>query len=296
MSETLARGGAERLPSPMKGELLGLQGRLLIGQNFLDSSRKLGRNILPSDLRINDQTFSPVNALSVLERTHEWRDRLGDDHDAQKQEWSQSVVRVMRKKRDYFQAEEGGKWKRLYEMLDVKVDDFTLDKANSMYGRFFSEGRKGREVESFLADILALDVYKDPKHENAINFAKIKEDLPAYAWLGRIFGQGSAMILTELLAAEARFSDVKEEPKLVQDLNHRKGIFSRKRKIDSLAPLEEGLLTYTNSAFLRGELKVPPVLTKFISPRIVELPDGDDVMPVAPPPPPIVSGDDDEVI
>jgi hypothetical protein len=279
-----------------RGENIGLQGRFLIGHSFINPYRAIGRDVVPTDISISDQTYRPVEALSTLERAHTWRGRLWGEPETQRLAWADDVVAVMDRKKDFFEAETGKKYKNLYMKLGIDLDDFDQEKAIAFYNRFFTQERRGKEVESFIGDILGLDIYQIPGGGGAINLNRIREDLDAYAWLGTIFGRGSNLVISELLVATAKVSSNKEKTELVKDLNRKEGkVFRKKRRVDYLYVDEAELLNYTNSAFQAGELK-PPI---FVQQRVVEPPPGDDFLPPAPPlppppPPPPAAPIDDE--
>lgn len=264
-----------------RGDNIGLQARLLMGGDYLDPSRELKKDVRQEHLNITAETYKPLERLSELERKQFWKDQAPDKNpQEQKQIWAQNVVSVIEGKKDYFESEEGKKRKELYRKLGINFDGFNQDSAISMYNRFFSPERKGHEVERFIEDILYLDIYYNPNNKT-LNFSRVKEDLEAFAWLGNIFGSGSALVMTELIAAEARIHDIKEEQLFIKELNKKDKWFGRgQRRIDKLNKAEKGLCEYMNEANKTGELKVPEKLQKYIKIPVINIP-----ADVLPPPP-----------
>jgi hypothetical protein len=282
--EAVDRMAREEFVHAEIGRNSAFQARFLLGGEYLNPAKKINRDISDKELTISSGAYIPAERLSLLERTLAWRDTHENKHEDQLNSWADSVAQAFEKRKDFFDSEIGRRHKELYSKLGIEVDGFDQEKAKALYQRFFTKERKGREVSLFIADVLALDIYMDPSDSLAVNFARVKEDLEAYSWLGTMFGHGSSIVATELLAAEARIFDKSEEKEFIKEINSKSGKFLRKtRRVDDLVETEDALLSYVYNANQKGVLIIPELLKPFITQRIAEVPEGENILPPAPP-------------
>lgn len=260
---------AERLLLKI-GKKIGLQARLLLGGDFLDPSKNVKDPVKPEQLNITGDTYKPLETLSGLERKQFWKDKEENDFASQKTAWAAEVVGVMDSQKDYFESEVGKNRKELYKKLlagtGVNLDGFDQDAALKIYGHFFHQDRRGKEVESFVEDILKLDIYQKTE-EGKFNFARVEEDLEAYSWLGKIFGNQTSLFMAEFTSGLAKLKDKDRKKEFVEELNTIEG--SQKRwfglgsvggvkRIDNLRDDEKDPLEYLHKAIRENRLPDSP--------------------------------------
>ncbi len=181
---------------------IGLQARLFMGVEALDPNKTDLDPLSPETLKLDhegepERLYATVNRTSDAERRNYWRNEGITDFERQKETWRKEVKSIFTNNKDFF-ATPGGKgesWNVLYKKLKFDATNFTEEDAKNIYAKYFDEATGKSRIEDFVRDILDQYVLDDKK----IDIERLQQDMEGILWLGKIFGNNSSEIITDLV-------------------------------------------------------------------------------------------------
>lgn len=226
MAEVLTRP-AERLPQTETlrphEPLIGLQARMRIGGNALDSNNRNIPEVTASSFTNLD--YGAYERLSIAERSEYWKKQGEMTFDQQQASWIEDTTNTFTSARAFFTKTEQGKdWAQALRRIGIQPESFSKDSATQLYTTYFAqEGGVQKFVDTTLAKYKTAD--------GTFDTAALRKDLPALRWIAGIFGDTYAPeIIAQLTDALAAKPDT-----LAQEAN-------QNERVNNIIPREVELL------------------------------------------------------
>lgn len=235
-----------------KKGLIGLQSRLLLGDDALKPDNKIVKSAQELEQEIQDPTKRSETTYRLLakastgERNNYWATRSQTENelntfDTQKAKWVQEMVALVndQENEDYISALKNLKLGQGEQVINFS--QFNEQEAAKLFTRYFADGEKQSNSSGFIEDIIRsyAKLTKDPRGNemSVINHDNLKKDLSAIQWLANIFGDKSSEIIAQLSEAETILSIPEKQKEFIT--NCLKG-----ERIDNLLPREKELLEF----------------------------------------------------
>lgn len=180
---------------------IGLQARLMMGSFYINPDfRVIGRMIEQDIEDFTSRSYEPYCTASNKEREEYWQKKPDApiSFDEQIREWRQGLTNLIR---DARHKDKIAVLKLLGSDLGIDFANFTQHDAAKIYDRYFEHGEKNNsEVKLYVWDIMT--AYRADNHQ--IDYELLKQDLPTFEWLAKIFGGKSAEIIGQLIDTEVK--------------------------------------------------------------------------------------------
>lgn len=227
-----------------------LRARLLIGGQGLNPDTKLKRKLTPELLgNFHDRDYSFLQKASIAERSTTYKND-SNSFDIQLDAWKNQIVKGIKAKHsEFFEGDNGQSHKDRVGRLGLIVDGTDAEIAESakiLFDKYLSEPEDPQKgVKLFIGDVLSL--YRGDA-TSPIDLSALRQDLPLYAWIGGVFGNTSAIVISEMIAGEAEISDTNLKSAFIENQNKKSVPIVGERKINRLSAQEKTILGFVYSA------------------------------------------------
>lgn len=216
------RPSFSRESAPFNPNLIGLQARLLLGNTALNPAHNISEHFDPATITAFDRrSYSTFETASKSERSEFWNASGINNLTDQLTVWSHSMSSLISTK-SFSKSE-----REFYAKIGIDTGSFSSEDTSKFYRDNFANNPN--KLKSFVEKVIRAHF---DESSLSIDYDALMSNMDTIKWFANIFGQRSAEIATQLIAAEIKL--ITEPELFTQDPG----------RLNNLTPTETELLGF----------------------------------------------------